>query len=146
MTTEKEVIGPEQVLSSPPEGFLYLTIQSPEAQNFGNAILAEMNSKNSPVGTVFSFAINGIQYVGRVEPFAPNETKKEWHKGVRLYMADPNASTTKPKIADTIKNPKVVGTTTGVAAGFAVGGPFGAIVGGALGYVGSLIYKDVSGK
>lgn len=131
-------LGPESVPKSPPTGYIPLRIASPEIQDMAKEVL----SSNPPLGAIFNFEINKNRYIARVEPHPPSPSRglNDWHKGVTVYIADPKRN---PKIIETIKEPKLLGTAGGATAGFFVGGPIGSIVGAAVGYVGSLIYKDI---
>lgn len=136
-------LGPEQVPQNPPPGFVYLKIPSPQVQDF----ITNLSKAIGDVGNIYQFPINNVNYIARVEPVQPNATNPEWHKGLVVYIERPKHHLPQPKeLMDKASNPKIIGTGAGATAGFYMGGPVGAVVGGAVGYVSSLIYKDIKGK
>jgi hypothetical protein len=136
MTT---ILGPESVPKSAPQGYIKLSIISPEVQNISKALL----DADGEVGKRYHFVINKVEYIARIEPIAPKDLNTQWAKGVVVYMKDPNA---KVSFVETVRSPKFIGVSGGAVVGTAFAGPIGALAGGVLGYITSLIYKDVKKK
>lgn len=138
-------MGPENVNPNPPVGYVYLKNPSPQVQDSVAALATLIGL--SELGAEFKFPVSGANYLVRVEPLAPNEKNKEWHKGGVVYIEQVKGPLPHPKdLLEKSKNPKFVGASSGAVAGFYVGGPIGAIVGSAVGYVGGLIFNDVKKK